>query len=435
MIIKDIPSGALTCFIDETEYGIVSLEDHAITVRMAERPEYCEISMSFSYYCFKEAEYHEIKIQHAKIISDYFLDFSYQVRIEIKDVSYGKMLIFVVNQYQNYIRLKCESYDNSFSESLTGYPASQDDIFEEDYNSWRNTRLIQYEKSGFWESTVQSGTVTFAFCLQMPQEYDLYLSDNMNRILPEFVMKRASRVYIGNEYCPLLLPQREILWKLLFFSASRGYEVTFLFPVLQESWIPYLEEYISELYDWCISHRMKIEVVLNDFGYFPFIENRKDAFIPCMGTLLNKRRKDPRYIYKSGFDAQKARLEENALNNEKWMRFLENQGIERFEYETCGYRMKIASKRSSLHFPLYQTNTSQHCPLYALAAEGNRGRQKEIRNCSHLCRQFVIMYPEHLSLIGKMNSIFACDMWLMNNPDVLREYIEQGVDRFVWNMI
>ena len=57
--------------------------------------------------------------------------------------------------------------------------------------------------------------------------------------------------------------------------------------------------------------------------------------------------------------------------------FLEREyGIQRFEWESCGYEQQISPGKNSLHIPFYQTNTSQYCPLGAVCETGERGRQK-----------------------------------------------------------
>ena len=44
---------------------------------------------------------------------------------------------------------------------------------------------------------------------------------------------------------------------------------------------------------------IKIEIVINDWGMLKsFLKIRKNYFTLSLGTILNKRKKDPRYIYK-----------------------------------------------------------------------------------------------------------------------------------------
>lgn len=99
-----------------------------------------------------------------------------------------------------------------------------------------------------------------------------------------------------------------------------------------------------------------------------------------MGTLLNRRRKDPRMVYKLG---KKELFNENSLNAEFYRQYVRNEwNIHRVEWESCGYQQNIGGRQdffgddagiaSSIHIPYYQTNTSEYCTLYAICANGDR---------------------------------------------------------------
>ena len=83
-----------------------------------------------------------------------------------------------------------------------------------------------------------------------------------------------------------------------------------------------------------------------------------------MGTLLNKRKKDPRLSYLKGRlpDKDTGLLAENSLNADFYQKALEkNLGFVRYEWESCGYPQRFPEGKNSLHLPFYQTNTSQYC--------------------------------------------------------------------------
>ena len=64
-------------------------------------------------------------------------------------------------------------------------------------------------------------------------------------------------------------------------------------------------------------------------------------------------------------------LGENNLQAGFYRRFLKDTyGINRYEWESCGYPQVFPQGKNSLHLPYYQTNTSQYCPLYASCTEG-----------------------------------------------------------------
>ena len=100
---------------------------------------------------------------------------------------------------------------------------------------------------------------------------------------------------------------------------------------------------------------------------------------PVLGVLLNKRRKDVRLPYKHGIGNHVDSLAENNLNCGFYQDYLKNTfDIQRFEFESCGYKVTIPDGHHSLHLPFFQTNTSQYCTLYAVCRYGD-GENKSCR--------------------------------------------------------
>ena len=171
-----------------------------------------------------------------------------------------------------------------------------------------------------------------------------------------------------------------------------------------------------------------------------------EQFELCMGTLLNKRKKDPRLSYlKSRLpDKDTGLLAENSLNADFYQKALEkNLGFVRYERESCGYPQRFPEGKNSLHLPFYQTNTSQYCTLYAQYREHNRGRQYLQTECPGYCQMQAFLYPEHLHMTGRYNSLFSLDQRVLRaletgsveNAAFRKE--EQGVqpDRAVLNLL
>lgn len=188
-------------------------------------------------------------------------------------------------------------------------------------------------------------------------------------------------------------------------------------------------------YNWCSENDKKIEVTVNDWGTLKLIEDKTDYFKATLGVLLNKRKKDSRYIYKKGYLENKEIMAKNSLNSSIFSKFLKDCKIERYEYENCGYRMSIAKGSHSLHIPFYQTNTSQYCPLYAMCTKQDRGNQSLVSDCPKYCKDYVFAYPKHLKMVGRYNSLFAFDDTLLKDPKGLEYYINNGIDRIVLNFI
>ena len=93
-------------------------------------------------------------------------------------------------------------------------------------------------------------------------------------------------------------------------------EVTVAFSSIQEDRLAQTEQLLTRLDQWCEqqetsrAEKKRLEVVVNDWGLAHLVK-RTEHLIPCLGTLLNKRKKDPRMSYKMG---DKTLLEQNNLN-------------------------------------------------------------------------------------------------------------------------
>lgn len=127
---------------------------------------------------------------------------------------------------------------------------------------------------------------------------------------------------------------------------------------------------------------------------------------------------------------------ENSLNADFYREYLQDTfGIRRYEWESCGYRQEFPEGKNSIHVPFYQTNTSQYCTLYAMYQNGDRGKQELPEKCPGYCGEKVFLYPGHLKMVGRYNSLFALDgaaVFGMRDPGMWKA---QGIDRIVVNLL
>ena len=126
-------------------------------------------------------------------------------------------------------------------------------------------------------------------------------------------------------------------------------------------------------------------------------------------------------------------------------------GIVRYEWESFGYDMALPPGKNSLHLPFYQTNTSQYCTLYAKCMTGERGKQKLAEECPKFCKDYAFLYPDHLMMIGRYNSLFALDSRIFEDgsgsgtgteigtkiktEEILKKWKKAGMDRLVVNLL
>ena len=244
---------------------------------------------------------------------------------------------------------------------------------------------------------------------------------------------RPGRLYIGNQFCPHLFPSDEMLFALLQKAQRESLQVTVVFTCQKESVLKSMEQLLQKLDQWCDGHDRELEVIVNDWGLAGLVGRMTSHLIPILGILLNKYKKDPRIGFKQG---DQMLLKENPLGLENYRKYLQDEfAIHRYEWECCGHEQEYPQGHNSLYFPFYQTNTSQYCPLYACCTTGERGRQKEPVNCPRYCQNKVLLYPDHLKMVGRYNSLFALDDTLLRMPEQAEQLMQSGIDRLVVNLL
>ena len=189
---------------------------------------------------------------------------------------------------------------------------------------------------------------------------------------------------------------------------------------------------LEKVDNWCCIHGVNVEIVVNDWAMVEMLCGKTSRLHPVLGTLLNKRKKDPRMKYKSG---DTLLFQQNSLNAGFYRDFLaEEFHIHRYEWESCGYPQEFPPGKNSLHLPFYQTNTSQYCPLYALCTTGDRGTQQLAEHCPKFCEKYALLYPEHLHMAGRYNSLFGVDKTLPESTEMWKNIKGTKPDRIVVNI-
>ena len=100
-------------------------------------------------------------------------------------------------------------------------------------------------------------------------------------------------LYIGNQFCHLLFPERKLLFEIIEKAAAEQVEITLVFSYIREYMLDYITELLDEINRWCEEKRQSVEIVVNDWGT-PHMAVQFPVFSLCLGVLLNKRKKDQR---------------------------------------------------------------------------------------------------------------------------------------------
>lgn len=441
-----LPYGLLSAVMQESpgnrkEIQITEMAEGGFCFRTASAicsPQKLEVC----FYDMERAEYGTVVITEFEICREKEEDFFTQFLVWTEQEEYRRQVQKLVRQYSKYIRLKLED-DGELESELTGYPSEFDG---EHCSSLEEQRQYWFaEKAGRAEINMEIPEHTeFAIELDCPERYTAYLQKSLPEFYHDYLRKNhlqgsgleariPNRIYIGNQFCHLLFPEEELLFAMLEKAKKEFTAVTLSFTYVREILLEDTFALLRKIDHRCSKNELEMECVVNDWGMADFIRKETKHLLPCLGTLLNKRKKDPRINYKKG---ERDLYSQNSFNADFYQEFLrESFGIERAEWESCGYMQDIPAGKNSLHFPFYQTNTSQYCPLYAVQKEGGRGRQRLVYKCPQYCKNAAFLYPKHLNMIGRYNSLFALDRDFLEDSEQLKRYTDSNIDRLVLNLL
>ena len=323
-------------------------------------------------------------------------------------------------------RLKLEGDDGELAKSLTGYPAELDEMHCRSLEEQKKWWFFRESEKAFGNPQNTMSTeelrlldnAEFALELNCTSLYEEYLRQPLQDFLASYWQKNylthsyfagrtPDRFYIGNQFCHNLFPTEEQLFSIMDKMYSEGSEITLVFSYIREFMLLSVGKLLEKVDNWCCIHGANVEIVVNDWAMAEMLCGKTSRLRPVLGTLLNKRKKDPRMKYKTG---DTSLFQQNSLNAGFYRDFLaEEFHIHRYEWESCGYPQEFPPGKNSLHLPFYQTNTSQYCPLYALCTTGDRGTQQLAEHCPKFCEKYALLYPEHLHMAGRYNSLFGVD--------------------------
>ncbi len=420
--IENVPAGICACKVNGLDVTVINFSKEHVLVRFSDNHNEKAVSIEFDCFFWHKNGFVHFGPFEGNLEETVKKEYCFEISYLIDNPEFKEMVESVSKQLGEYVKDRLEACDNSFSNKLVQYPAKKDEDFEKSYEDWFRKKSEEFSV-GELKTFLQSLNCEIAVSLENPDLWNSYLAGKT-----EFFF---SRIYVGNAFCHILRPDFNTLKRILEKAHGDGIEATIVLSYLREELIDEEISYIDEILSFCSINGFSVEFEINDYGFIEILKARGVKF--SLGRLLCKRRKDPRIKYKDRIRCFYKELESNSYNDEDFLDKLKGLGLERVEMESPGYKILPPDIVTSIHLPFYQTNTSQFCPLQALLKQKDRGYQVFNRDCKRECLKNNVLYANHLSLVGRYNSIFALDTWIIKNPDVLREYLNHGTDRLVWN--
>ncbi len=402
-------------------------------------------TIELSFFQLKEKCYHELildcetDVQKIEVLGDEATDLFLEVRVTITDKNkeYTDCAEQLNRDYMNYVYLKLEGTDAELSEALTGYPAEKEQIYSENLTKQRAVWDHMDERDHIQDEHFPL-SLSLGIELDNPAWYQAYLIYSLDEFLtlywdssniPTDSLLRIQKpqfLYIGNAYCPHLFPKEDQLYGLLEKTLKEHLCPVLVFAPVEEKDILKIEKIIDQLAIWCTRNKIKIELVLNDWGMAGILRNKyPDQFSLTLGCLLSKQRRDTRINYINRNSSKESELfGQGPLQTPFYQKYLREQfHITRVSLQSCGYQQMLSLFNSSLsdsgigvtlHFPFFQMNTSGWCPLLATLKQGDRARQTVVDSCNCPCINYAFEYPDFLHMIGRYNSIFGYDNSIIN---------------------
>ena len=419
------PCGIITALVSGREIGIGELSPEHVKLRFKEK----EAVTAVSFCCyFPEEGYVDFGPFPARFVKNEDRDFYTEMTFEIPDPAFRSMVRRFTAEYLAYIRARLGETDTVPGLKERGsVPGSVGEWLEGHRKEFRSLSDFVLKAAG-------EGTET-ALSLESGRTLQAWISGRSDECFPEKLPELASRIYLGNPWCPFVCGEEEEL-AAAEKALSEGKKITVV-----TSW---LKNYTREagisrllrLSGLLRARGVRAELEVNDWGFLPVFSETsglRETFTCSLGRLLNKQRRDPRFREMYGISRLSGELSGNSLLNPDYRKWLSELGFTRAEYEQPGFPLSLSPFPGSLHVPFYQTNTSPYCPVYSLSETGTRDRGGEVRKCPKYCEHAVQLYPTELSLIGRFNSLFGIADTELGR--YFREYRKNGIDRIVFSAL
>ena len=330
-MVSMIPFGLLAGFVEGREVRITEIDESGFCFRTIEENISDSEALKVCFYdikngCYRELEIPEYDIQRFDMVDAELSGFYVKYKVTVKQKAYAEAVQRLLYQYNHYIHLKLEEDDSALAKSLTGYPGELDEVkrgsLEEQVGIWRreltpdglesayNGKRIDltdncsqygtgFEPGYKCQVPPESGVAELALEIDRPELYQEYL----NSSLTEFSKKYAGKcigicgsiilehrvpdhLYIGNQFCHLLFPERKLLFEIIEKAAAEQVEITLVFSYIRE----YMLDYITELLDEINSSTRRGTMFFAFWIRFPFSKSAPRAICAFMILSVSSRR-------------------------------------------------------------------------------------------------------------------------------------------------
>lgn len=419
MDIREILYSLVFCFVDGNEVEIVSKQDDIWTIRSSRPLLFQTVKLALWNLELYAAE--EFECEKYQVLQEEPLQFYYEYKVKVKD----------------------EMLNKRFSELERTEPfhkEEQDEIrihsnMENQIEHWLQDIRIQTQNqdiSRFEIAYAANSRKEYADILRIGARQMIHDSIEHYKLSQHPLFRQPiERLYLGNEFCRNLLPDRKELACILKAIQADCLKLTFSLPyVLPEEHAEALR-YMDQLVNASQTFGLELELVVNDFGSM-YRLGRLSGLQLSMGRLLNRIKKDPRLYMKKGLSGMEDFIRQNNLDVKEYEKLLGGMRIDRMEGEDFQHALYGGHLKKSIHFPFYQISTSSSCPFFAEMQHGTRKKTGRVSGCPQYCESYVMLYDAQTRMLGYGNSIFGFSTSVLSFD---LPWTDLHADRLVFDMV
>ena len=302
-MVSMIPFGLLAGFAGDREIRITKLDETGFGFRLCKENQMMASGNTkagkdktktgpqqlfrLCFYDLEKGEYNEVKISFydLKKETDEPSEFYEKFWVFVNQPDYKQAVQSLLRQYNRYIHLKLEEDDSGLAKNMTGYPGELDQVrcesLEAQMQIWdEEVQAVVSEATSDGKEIWKKLNAELALELDHTEMYADYLRLSFAEFLKKYAEnsigickkllqseRKPKWLYIGNQFCHLLFPEQDMLFKLMEKAIKEHLKITLVFSYIREYKLDFISRLLCEIDKWCRLHNCQIEVIINDWGW------------------------------------------------------------------------------------------------------------------------------------------------------------------------
>jgi hypothetical protein len=206
-------------------------------------------------------------------------------------------------------------------------------------------------------------------------------------------LKRASRVYFGNETCARRLPERREIIEAYSLCLSSGKKMSLVLPYAGERDMPSIISAIEAF----SAVNPGGEVIVNDFGIINLIGEKNIPVKMVLGRLISRQKRDPRFaIFPHTSNIAEEELSLSSFSVPSFSKFFLGLGVSRAGFSALPQGTDVSDVSGfefDVYWPWVYVTSGRSCQLLG-ARDPKKGKYPLEGLCGKECLSFA-MEPEN----------------------------------------